>query len=104
MNFDSPKNNIESTQEGQKAVEKIETFLHKIDPNLVVSVEYLKGTLHSDPGNSEYRNVLLFQDAVKGVKWTMDINEDEGYLEQGIEDSVRTVYEKELKKLTEAKE
>ena len=87
------------TQEFAKVKSAVEAILPKIGDNLEFSIENRKVTLSADPNNPEYKDVLVFRDVANDIEWTMDINENEGYLTGGrFESAIKNTHEKELAK------
>lgn len=81
-----------------KAREKVESFLADIDPNLEVDIQRSIVT-PDDPKKSEYStDTLIFTHKTQPeLRWTMEIEKSDNYINNRLEDIVRKVYERDVK-------
>ena len=75
-----------------KAVEKISTFLPGLDPNLEVELDTT--TVTPNQGGEQYTtHVLVFSHSSNSnLQWTMEVKEDEDYIENELEQVVTNIY------------
>lgn len=93
---------IESTKETRSfyeaACEKAKSFLSEIDPDLTVSVQSVDVTLGNDAGNGYRTLALRFEHRTKPyLKWTMEIEESERYINDELEGVVRDIYNRKAR-------
>ena len=75
-----------------KAVEKISTFLPGLDPNLAVELDTT--TVTPNQGGEAYTtHVLVFSHSSNSnLQWTMEVEQDEDYIENQLEQVVTNIY------------
>ena len=75
-----------------QAVEKIATFLPGLDPNLEVELDTTVVT--PNQGGDEYTTfVLVFSHSSNpNLQWTMEVEPDEHYIENELEQVVTNIY------------
>ena len=75
-----------------QAVEKIATFLPGLDPNLEVELDTTVVT--PNQGSDEYTTfVLVFSHSSNpNLQWTMEVEPDEHYIENELEQVVTNIY------------
>jgi len=81
----------------ERACSKAHDIIETLDPNLTVAVdEVLVGP--DDPNGQEYRTyVLRFAHRRKpDLRWTMEIEENDEYIERELERAVRRIYQRKL--------
>ena len=76
----------------QKAKQKIESFLPELDPNLEVDVDTT--TVTRNQGDDQYTTfVLVFSHQTNSnLQWTMEVEEEDFYIENELEKIVREIY------------
>ena len=76
----------------QKAKQKIESFLPELDPNLEVDVDTT--TVTPNQGDDQYTTfVLVFSHQTNSnLQWTMEVEEEEFYIENELEKIVKEIY------------
>jgi len=76
----------------QKAKQKIESFLPELDPSLEVDVDTT--TVTPNQGDDQYTTfVLVFSHQTNSnLQWTMEVEEEDFYIENELEKIVREIY------------
>jgi hypothetical protein len=81
----------------EKACAKAQLFIKEIDPDLTVSVGQVV-VRPARPDSQEYRTYALrFSHKTRAtVSWTMEIEEDNAYIEKRLEEIVRQIYKNKI--------
>lgn len=90
MKFDSPENR--GTKEIFAAArEKAEAIISNIDPDLKVSISEM---IVSPTKEDDRKAIVLFFEHTQNpsMRWTMDIEPSEEYLEKGLEEAIKKAY------------
>jgi hypothetical protein len=106
-NFEQPQDNNFSLSEHEKemmaanlwyikAREKVGEFLHKIDPHLTVDIQDSVIT-PTDTTRARYATpTLIFRHiSDPNIKWTMEIKQNDTYIDTQLEDAVRHIYKEQ---------
>ena len=93
---DRDRQMMETTTSYVKAKEKAESFLASIDPDLEVDAQHSVVTPAEKSKEKYTATVLRFSHKTNPfIHWTMEIGEDDSYINDRLEIAVRNIYEKE---------
>lgn len=81
----------------QKALEKANSFIQDLDPELHVKIAEVEVTPNDPSKEKVAKRVLRFShESIPNLNWTMEIEQNDEYIENRLEGVVRKVYEKKL--------
>ena len=76
----------------KKAKNKVDSFIHEIDPDLSVHVADVDVTYFADPDVQQKVTVLKFEHPTDpNLRWTMEVGEDDEYIDGRLEEIVRNI-------------
>lgn len=94
-NFEQPEQEKRPEEWLERAQDKVLSFLPDLDMNLNVGIENRR--IYPYQGESYDGIVLAFtHEKNPNVQWTMDIGQDEDYIENHLEGAVRKIYTEQI--------